>query len=97
MNATYAPRAQRDLEAIAEYLGERSPSGAKNVLAAIKSNIELLEAFPEIGRIVDDGGHRRLAVVRFPNVVYYRIAKSEILILHIRHTSQRPIDPAAGL
>jgi plasmid stabilization system protein ParE len=67
------------------------------VLAAIKSSIELLESFPEIGRVVDDVGHRRLPVVRFPYVIYYRIEGNEILILHIRHTSRRPIDPASGL
>src|SRR5436309_16037293 len=97
MNATYAPRAQRDLEEIAEYLLQRSPSGAANVLAAIRASVETLEAFPEIGRIVDDTGHRRLPVVRFPYVIYYRIAGNEILILHIRHASRRPLDPASGL
>jgi toxin ParE1/3/4 len=97
MNATYAPRAHRDLEAIAEYLLQRSPSGAANVLAAIKSSIEVLEAFPEIGRVVDDAGHRRLAVARFPYVIFYRIEGTEVVILHIRHTSRRPIDPAADL
>jgi addiction module RelE/StbE family toxin len=97
MNAIYAPRAQRDLEAIAEYLVQRSPAGTKSVLAAIKSSAEILEAFPEIGRVVDDAGHRRLPVSRFPYVIYYRIAGNEVLILHIRHTSRRPIDPSADL
>jgi toxin ParE1/3/4 len=67
------------------------------VLAAIKSSIEILETFPEIGRVVDDAAHRRLPVVRYPYVIFYRIDASEILILHIRHTSRRPIDPAADL
>jgi len=97
MNAILAPRAHRDLEAIAEYLVQRSPAGGANVLAAIKSSIEMLEAFPELGRIVDDAGRRRLPVSRFPYVIYYRIEGSEILILHIRHTSRRPIDPATSL
>jgi toxin ParE1/3/4 len=97
MNAIYAPRAQRDLEAIAEYLVQRSPSGAKNVLAAIKSSAEILEAFPEIGRVVDDAGRRRVPVSRFPYVIYYRIEGNEVFILHIRHTSRRPIDPSTNL
>ncbi len=97
MNVVYAPRAFRDLESIAAYLIERSPSGAANVLAAIKSTIDTLSFFPQIGRVVDDAGHRRLPVPRYPYLVYYRIAADELLILHIRHGSRRPIDPARDL
>jgi toxin ParE1/3/4 len=97
MNVVFAPRALRDLEGIAAYLSDRSPSGAIHVLAAIKSSIDALAAFPEIGRIVDDTGHRRFPVLGFPYVVFYRIAESELLILHLRHTSRRPIDPTADL
>jgi len=50
MNVAYAPRALRDLESIAAYLVERSPSGAANVLAAIKSSIETARFFPQIVR-----------------------------------------------
>ncbi len=97
MNVVFAPRALRDLEGLATYLNERSPSGAIHVLAAIKSSIDALAAFPEIGCIVDDAGHRRIPVLRFPYVIFYRIAESELLILHLRHTSRRPIDPATDL
>jgi plasmid stabilization system protein ParE len=93
MIATYAPRALRDLESIAEYLVERSPSGAANVMAAIKSSIDTLSSFPEMTPTIDNAGHRRLPVPRFPYAIFYRIAGDEILILHIRHTSRRPIDP----
>jgi len=94
MNVVFAPRALRDLTEIDAYLNDRSPSGALRVLAAIKSSIEALEAFPEIGRIVDELQHRRLPVFHFPYVMFYRIVGNDILILHIRHTSRRPIDPA---
>jgi addiction module RelE/StbE family toxin len=97
MNIVYAPRALRDLESIAAYFVERSPSGAINVLSAIKSRIDTLSFYPHIGPIVDDVGHRRLAVIRYPYVIFYRIAGDELLILHIRHTSRRPIDPARDL
>ena len=97
MNVVYAPRALRDLENIAAYLIERSPPGAANVLGAIKAGIDALALFPKIGRTVDEMGHRRLPVLHYPYVVYYRIAGEELLILHIRHTSRRPVDPATGL
>jgi toxin ParE1/3/4 len=92
MNVIYAPRAIRDLESIASYLGERSPSGAVNVLSAIRSRIDVLPFYPHIAPPLDDAGHRRLSVVRYPYVIFYRISGDEILILHIRHTSRRPLD-----
>jgi toxin ParE1/3/4 len=97
MNVVYAPRALRDLESIAAYLVERNPAGAINVLGAIKSSIDTLSFFPQIGRLVDNAGHRRVPVLRYPYLVFYRIAGDELLILHIRHTSRRPIDPATEL
>jgi toxin ParE1/3/4 len=97
MNVVYAPRALRDLESIAAYLVERNPAGAINVLGAIKSSIDTLSFFPQIGRLVDNAGHRRVPVLRYPYLIFYRVAGDELLILHIRHTSRRPIDPAAEL
>jgi toxin ParE1/3/4 len=95
MKVGYAPRALRDLEGIAAYLIERSPSGAANVLAAIKSSIEALAAFPEMAPAADSAGHRRLPVLRYPYAIFYRIAGDELLILHIRHTSRHPLAPDA--
>ena len=97
MNVVYAPRALRDLEAIGAYLAERSPAAAVRVLGAIKSSIDALSFFPQIGRLVDDVGHRRVPVVRYPYLIFYRIAGDELLILHIRHSSRRPLDPVTEL
>jgi toxin ParE1/3/4 len=97
MNIVYAPHALRDLESIATYLIERNPVGAINVLGAIKSSIDTLSFFPQIGRLVDDAGHRRVPVLRYPYLLFYRVLGDELLILHIRHTSRRPIDPATDL
>ena len=97
MNVVYAPRALRDLQGISAYLVERSPSGVGNVLAAIRSSINTLSYFPEIGALVDGVGHRRMSVPRYPYVIFYRIDTDKLLVLHIRHTSRRPIDPAGDL
>jgi toxin ParE1/3/4 len=97
MNVVYAPRALRDLESIASYLVERNPAGAINVLGAIKSSVDTLSFFPQIGRLVDNAGHRRVPVLRYPYLIFYRVAGDELLILHIRHTSRRPVDPATEL
>jgi toxin ParE1/3/4 len=93
MKAVFAPRALRDLANIAEYLNKRSPPGAKSVLAAIKTSIDALTFFPEIGRVIDDAGHRRLPVPRYPYSIVYRISGDELLILHVRHAARRPLNP----
>jgi plasmid stabilization system protein ParE len=97
MNIVYAPRALRDLQGINVYLSERNPAGAANVLGAIKSLIDTLSFFPQVGRIVDDAGHRRVPVTRYPYLIFYRIAEDDLLILHIRHAARRPLDPATDL
>lgn len=97
MNIVYAPRALRDLKNIGAYLTERNPEGAANVLGAIKSSIDTLSFFPQIGRLVDEAGHRRVPVVRYPYLIFYRIDGNELLILHVRHTSRRAIDPTTEL
>lgn len=97
MNVVYAPRALRDLERIAAYPIERNRAGAINVLGAIKSSIDTLSFFPQIGRLVGNAGHRRVPVLRYPYPIFYCVAGDELLILHIRHTSRRPIDPATDL
>jgi toxin ParE1/3/4 len=97
MNVVYAPRALRDLNSIGAYLIGRNPTGAANVLGAIKSSIDTLSFFPQIGRLIDNAGHRRVPVLRYPYVIFYRIAGDELLILHIRHTSRRPIDSTTEL
>jgi addiction module RelE/StbE family toxin len=97
MNVVYAPRALRDLNDIAAYVAAHDPHAAAKVLNAIKSSIDTLNFFPQIGRLVDDNGHRRVPVLRYPYVIFYRVAGGDLLILHVRHTSRRPIDPATEL
>jgi addiction module RelE/StbE family toxin len=97
MNIVFAPRSLRDLEGIASYLIERSEPGARHVLAAIKTSIEALAFFPEIGPRIDESGHRRLPVHRYPYVIFYRIQDDDLLILHIRHSSRRPLESSRQL
>ncbi|WP_448950054.1 type II toxin-antitoxin system RelE/ParE family toxin [Labrys neptuniae] len=97
MKVVYAPRALRDLEAVAAYVGDRSASGAKHVLAAIKTSIETLSLFPKIGRVVTPKGHRFIPVLKYPYVIFYRVEGDTLLVLHIRHAARRPIDPETGL
>ncbi|MGH6769943.1 MAG: type II toxin-antitoxin system RelE/ParE family toxin [Xanthobacteraceae bacterium] len=98
MRVRYGPRAIRDLEAIYEYLVERSPRGAANVMAAVYAAIEFAQrnpdAAPMIARVA---GMRGILVHRYRFKVFYRVVEAEdvIEIVHVRHTSRRPWIPLA--
>jgi len=92
MIVDYAARALRDLERIAEYLGEHNPTAMHRILAAIQDSIDNLEHFPELGKPVR-GAQRRLPVPRSSYLVYYRIAGEEVLILHVRDGRRKPFRP----
>lgn len=92
MKIVFAPRALRDLVEIENYLKERSPAGARNVLAAIRSAIGDLSDFPRIGVPIDGQDRHRLPVLRYPYLVYYRVSDTEVFILHIRHGARRPVE-----
>ena len=96
MKVRYSPRATRDLEAIREYLIERSPQGALNVMAAIYAAIAFAqrnaEASPIVARVA---GVRGILVRRYRFKVFYRVLSADnvVEIVHVRHTSRRPWAP----
>lgn len=91
MKIVYAPRALRDLEGIEKYLFDRSETGRRNVLAAIKHSIGQLKKFPRIGVPINQAGLFRLPVRRYPYLVFYRVTGSTVFILHVRHGAREPV------
>jgi toxin ParE1/3/4 len=92
MNVRYTPRASGDIAGIANYLVERSPLGARSVEARIRWTVQLLAAFPYSGRtLAQRADVRVMPVSRYPYLVFYKIGKSEIAVLHIRHTARAQV------
>lgn len=94
MRTTYSPRAALDLAEIGHYLAERSPTGAVAVERRIRTVIELIAQFPASGRIV----HARpdvsvIPLGNYPYRIFYTASGDELIILHIRHSARKPIDP----
>ena len=50
MKLRYTPQARLHLDAIAEYVGARNPAAAQRIGARIEEMINLLAAFPNMGR-----------------------------------------------
>jgi|SRR5208282_4534674 addiction module RelE/StbE family toxin len=87
----YSPRATRDLEAIHEYLIERSPKGAINVLTAIYAAVEFIRRYPQATAYTSVPGVRGMVVRQYRFKIFYQVVKADnvIEIVHVRHTSRR--------
>jgi plasmid stabilization system protein ParE len=73
------------LEAIALVIELDKPAVARIVVQRVWTAVEKLRAFPKLGRAIPEfrrPGYRQLWIK--PCWVYYRIAKDEVPVLHIR-------------
>jgi plasmid stabilization system protein ParE len=93
MRLRFSPRAVLDLSEIADYIRERDPNAAGRVRTAILQSLEILTAFPLIGRQQDVEGVRKLVVRRYRYLVYYAADEElgEVTILSIQHPARRRI------
>jgi toxin ParE1/3/4 len=66
MRVRYTPEAFADRERIFEYLWDRSPGGARNVLASIRQAVRILGEHPYGGYKTNDPNVRVKFVTRYP-------------------------------
>lgn len=89
-----------DLEAklyfkqVIQFIKQESPQGANTVKKAILENVAILKQHAEIYetdkfKIDNDGSYRAVTVYSYR--ITYKVTKTEILILRLRHTSQNPV------
>jgi toxin ParE1/3/4 len=88
---SYTSRAIADLTEIADYLVQRSPIGAERVRTAILVTLRTIIDLPHAGRLQTVAAVRKIAVRRYPYLVYYRIDDdaAEIVVLTIQHSARR--------
>ena len=91
MNVRYSRRATKDLQAIHDYLVQRSPNGAVNVMTALYATIEFVRRHPPASEATNLPGIRAKVVSRYRFKIFYRIADADdaVEIVHVRHTSRR--------
>jgi toxin ParE1/3/4 len=89
----YTLRARADLEQIYDYLDKRAPAAARSIKSAIERQIRSLSAFPFMASTTDDPDVRALTLTQHPYKIYYEVVGENVRILHIRHTSRRPMRP----
>jgi toxin ParE1/3/4 len=93
MKLVYSRRALADLDAIATYYSANaSPAITRSIERRFIDIIERIRRTPEASpRVAQRSQVRAIAVIRYPFRIFYRVRGDPIEILHIRHTSRRPI------
>jgi plasmid stabilization system protein ParE len=86
MRITYSPRAVADIAFIADYIAERNPRAARAVESRIGEGLDRLAEFPGMGPAV-----RVIPLGRYPYLLFYTIAGHELVVLHVRHASRKPL------
>lgn len=80
-----APRARTDIEEIADYLVQRNPRAASDLLAEFQRQWEFLAAYPYIGaQRADIGPSVRHKIIR-SYVALYSMEGDSVLILRVMH------------
>ena len=90
MIVRYRARALANIDDIYAFLHERSPRGAQNVLRAIFIGVDLIGKRPLAGPPTQKSGIRVKLIARYRYKIFYRVTDDAVVILQIRHTSQRP-------
>jgi plasmid stabilization system protein ParE len=85
----WSPGALDDLFRLQSFLHPKNPDAARRAITTIREGVKILSASPEIGRPLEnyDSAYRERLII-FGESVYvvrYRIEKSEIILLTVRH------------
>ena len=89
MKIVWSPLAIDRASEIADYIARDKPSAAEKWIDTIFSKVEHLKTSPEIGRIVPEINNSQFREIIFGNYrIIYRIEKTRISILTIRHGKQ---------
>jgi plasmid stabilization system protein ParE len=90
MKVRYRLRAQLDIEGIYEYISERNPRAATEVVARVRLAADRLGHLPYMGHIGRARGTLEWAVVGLPYIVVYEVDETaeEVAIIAVFHGAQ---------
>ncbi len=92
MNVRYRARALADIDEIFQYLNERSPTGARNVLRAIADAIDSIAGQPLASPLTSDPDIRVKIPNRYRYKIFYGVVREKFVeIIHVRHAARRPL------
>jgi len=94
MRIIWSPLALERAAEIAAYISRDNPTAAEKWVDTVFSKVEQLKSFPESGRIVPEINNKDFRELIYGNYrIIYRLEKTQVSILTIRHGKQiLPID-----
>lgn len=92
----WSPASRDDLKGIDEYMMERDPVVALEILRAIRSTAIRLLEYPRIGRAIEEP-YRVLGARGTPYLVIYRLRDGVIEIVRVRHARENWLDNPEGI
>jgi toxin ParE1/3/4 len=89
MEVRWSARALADLEAIQDYLLERSPAAALRMVTVLRAAGEKLSTMAQRGRPGRWPGTRELIVPNTPYLIPYRVRGEVVEILRVFHSARQ--------
>jgi toxin ParE1/3/4 len=89
MRVVWRARARADIDSMLAHVSPESPAGAARMHAQVLSMIDLLMAWPDLGKPSRKAGVRELVVPHTPYVLLYRHRGRKVFILRVLHGSRR--------
>ena len=89
MKLQWTPGAVSDLGEIFNYLNQRNPEAARRTLRVIGLAADRLPRAPFVGRIGRIADTRELVIQGTPFVIGYRVDRTNIQILCVRHGARQ--------
>jgi plasmid stabilization system protein ParE len=94
MKLRFAPRAEKDLGEIHDYIAGYDPAAADRVRQAILDKAQVIARQPSLGMPSSGSKFLRSVLVgRYQYRIHYSLGTEEVSIIHIRHTARRPWPP----
>jgi toxin ParE1/3/4 len=86
----FTPKAIEDVENLAEYIALQSPHYAQKLVKSIFKEVEILKAFPYIGRVVPEINEQEVREIFYQKyrIVYHIIDPSTIHIVTIQRSAR---------
>ena len=88
MQVRWTTAAADDLQAIADYLFEKTPENAARLIREICSAASGLKSFPNRGRPGKKQGTRELVMPSLPYIIVYQVTSDILHVVRILHGAQ---------
>ena len=96
MRVRWSAQANRDINAVYDYLSARTKRGTRTVMTRIRDRVAALADRPLLAPAFLGTGARRLVITRTDYIVFYSAEPGEVVILRVMHGAQETPEEFAG-